>query len=133
MSLSAASILVGTTLAGTGGTATTFKTLGNTLTQHNLLLDDGSEFINQTELDFTIKSPKVDTSAPNGYTQQRMTCVIKRPLALDNGNRTVNTVRIEISVDHEATASEIDSLRELAAQVVFDADYDDFWQSMSLA
>lgn len=133
MTIKDASVLVGTTLSGTGGTATGFLDGGDSVGIHNVALDDSSEFINQTGLQFTTKAPKVLASAPNGYTQRRCTVVIQRPLALDNDGRTVNTLRMELAVDIETTAAEVSSLLELGAQVLFDSDYSDFWQNSGTA
>lgn len=133
MSLSSASILVDGTVATTGGTATTFITKGNTLNQHNLILNDGSEFIAQPTVSFTVKEPKVNAGSPNGYTQARCTVVYKKPLLLDNGSYTVNTGKIELSVDHETTDAEIASMLVVLAQLIHDSDYTDFWKKQSLA
>lgn len=133
MTIKDASVLVGTTLSGSGGTATTFLDGGDDADSHSVTLNDSSEFVDQTDLAFSTKRPKVQAAAPNGYTQRRCSFVIQRPLALDNGNRTVNTVRVEFAVDIETTSSEVDSLRELAAQVVFDSDYDGFWHNSSMS
>jgi hypothetical protein len=131
MTIKDASVDVGTTISTSGGTATTFLDSGDGPDSHQVTLDDSSEFINATTVSFSVKRPKVQTLAPNGYTQKRSTVVIQRPLALDNGNRTVNTFRLELAVDIETTAAEIDSLRELASQICFDSDYDEFWQNLS--
>ena len=77
MSLIAASINVDGTVATTGGTATTFLSLGDSLSQHILLLDNSAAFIDQTTFEFSTKSPKVSASAPAGYTQKRATCLIR--------------------------------------------------------
>jgi len=133
MSITSASVLVDGTVATTGGTATTMLSKGNTLDQHKVILDDGSEFIAATTIDFAVKEPKVSTSAPNGYTQRRRTVKILSPLALDNGNTTVNSMKIELSCDHEMTAAEITSLKVLAAQLIHDSDFDEFWEDGSTA
>lgn len=131
MTIKDASVDVGTTISTSGGTATTFLDGGDDLDSHQVTLDDSSEFIDATSVSFTVKRPKVQVTAPNGYTQKRASVVIGRPLALDNDNRTVNTFRLELAVDPETTSAEIASLRELAAQVVFGSDFTDFWTNLS--
>ncbi len=133
MAISTSSILVDGTVATTGGTATSVIQKGNTLDQVVVVLDDGSEFINQTTVTFSIKDPKVNTGAPNGYTQARSNAKITKPLALDNGNRTVNSVNIQLSVDHETTDAEIQNLLVTAAQLLVDSDFSDFWKKQSFS
>lgn len=132
MALNQSSVLVDGTVATTGGTATSFASRGNTLTQHDLFLDDASNIIDQTTLEASVKLPKVSVSAPNGYTQSRNTMYLRIPLALDNGNSTVNTVRIEIATDVETTAAEKLSLRVLTAQLLHDSDFLQFWDDSSV-
>lgn len=131
MTIKDASVDVGTTISTSGGTATTFLDGGDDLDSHQVTLNDSSEFIDATSISFTVKRPKVQVTAPNGYTQKRASVVIGRPLALENDNRTVNTFRLELAVDPETTAAEIASLRELTAQVVFGSAFTDFWTNLS--
>lgn len=132
MSIQSASVNVDGTVATTGGTATSFltKNVGNPL---EMILDDSSEFVSQTRIEFSTKDPKVSTGAPNGYTQARSKVKLYVPLLLDNGEYTINTVTIEFAVDHETTVSEINSMRVLAAQFIHDSDYDEFWQNQALS
>lgn len=131
MSITTASIPLGATYAPSGGTATSFIVKKATDAGMSVVLDDGSDFLSQTEMSFTTKEPKSNDSAPNGYTQGRNNVHIKVPLSLDNGNRTVNNVKIEISSDIETTDAERATLRELAAHVLLDADYQDFWDAQA--
>lgn len=133
MTILNASILVDGTVATTGGTATTFVSKGNTLNAHSAIVDDSSEFIAQSTCNFSIKDPKVSVSSPNGYTQARNTVKFNVPLALDNGNYTVNTLTIQLSVDPETTDAEIESMLVFGAQLLHDSDYSDFWKKQSLS
>jgi hypothetical protein len=132
MTISAASVLVGGTVSATGGTATTFVSKGNTLNEHRVVLDDSSEFVLSTKLEFKVREPQVQTSAPNGYTQKRSTVKCLKPLLLDNGSYTTNSFDIGLSVDVETTETEIAALRSLLAQIATDADYDSFWNDQSV-
>lgn len=134
MSLKTASVLKDGTVATTGGTATGFidKGTSNQGSTWTGILDDGSEFLNQSSVAFTVRDPRVQASAPNGYTQSRNSVVLKVPLALDNGGYTVNTLRMELSCDHEATDAEIQSMLVYGAQFLCDSDMSDFWKKGAL-
>jgi hypothetical protein len=133
MSIQSGAVLVGGTVATTGGTSTSFITKGGTLDSLKTILDDGAEFIAASTIDYQVKDPKVSTGAPNGYTQARTSVKLQVPLALDNGNRTINTFTLSLSVDPETTDAEVDAMRVLAAQLIHDADFDDLWQKQSLS
>jgi hypothetical protein len=131
--IQAASLLVGTTISATGGTATSLISKGDTLEQHNTALDDGSSLAEQTEINFTIKQPKVNASSPAGYTQARNVVVISSPKTLANLAVTKNSCRIEFSFDRETTDAEKATMRELAAQAIIDTDFVSFWNSQSVS
>lgn len=133
MSIVSGSVLYDGTVATTGGTATSFISKGGTLAQLDVILDDSSEFKDQTKVEFKVSEPRVQTSAPNGYTQQRNVVKVLSPLDLDNSNRTINTLEIKMSVDHETTDAEIESLLVLGAQLLHDSDFSDFWKKQSLS
>lgn len=133
MAIETSSILYDGTVATTGGTATGVITKGGTLNQLNVILDDSSEFIDQTKVEFTVREPVVNPSAPNGYTQARSAVRMLIPLSLDNTNRTVNSLKIELSVDHETTDAEIQSMLVAGAQFLHDSDFSDFWKKQSLS
>ena len=133
MSISTLSILVDGTITASAGTATSVISKGISGNVHPVILDDSSAFDAQTTYVFTAKEPKVSVSAPNGYTQKRSSVKILKPLALDNGNRTVNTGFVEISVDPETTAAELTTLKVELAQCIMDTDLDDFFEKQSLS
>lgn len=133
MAIANSSVLVDGTVAFSAGTATTVKELGRDLGQLNTYLDDGAAFSARTEVQFSTKDPKISATAPGGYTQARTTARLLKPKTLANGARTVNSVRLELSVDPETTAAEIESLLVLAAQILKDSDYADFWKKQSVA
>jgi hypothetical protein len=132
MSLKDSSVLVDGSVATTGGTGTPLKSLGNTLEQHELYLDESKPLIEQTTITASVKRPKVSVSAPNGYTQGRNTVYIKVPLKLDNGSITVNTIRLEIAADFETSAAERLGMRVLAAQMLTSSQFVDFWDDASV-
>lgn len=123
MTMASASIPVGATYSPTGGSATSFVSLGQTGESHRLFIDDGSDLILRKTCLATSKAPVANSGAPNGYTQQRTTIVFHVPMLLDNGNYTTNTVRIEVAYDPEADSSEVGFLWELLAHIGVDADF----------
>lgn len=133
MSLSSASIPVGASYTPSGGSATSFASLGQSQGTNSLYIDDGSELILRKTCLATSKPPVPNSGAPNGYTQQRSTIVFHVPMLLDNGNYTTNTVKIEVAFDPEADASERSFLRELIAHCGVDADFDGLFDDGSTA
>lgn len=133
MSIKSASILSGaTSVAASGGTATTMIDKGTT-DKTTVILDDSSEFALQTKMEFSVVDPAVSSGAPNGYTQARAKARLLKPLLLDNGNYTTNTGQVQFSWDPETTAAERTEMRYLLAQAIVDSDYDEFYNNNSLA
>lgn len=132
MSIDSASILVDGTVGITGGTATGVLVKSVSGTTKKVVLDDSSEFLGQTEIDFSISDPRPQASAPNGYTQARTTVNIKKPLLLDNGDYTVNTFKAILSVDHETTDAEVENLKVTMCNLIMDTDFSDLWSKQSL-
>jgi len=130
MTIANGSILKDGTISVTGGTATDLSSLGNTLNQHHAYFD-GTDYLTRSMAEFSIKQPKVSANAPNGYTQARSIMVIKSPLALDNGNTTFNSISINFACDVETTQAEKRTMLGLAAQMLSDSDFSDFWENQS--
>jgi len=133
MSLSNASIPIGASYSPTGGSATTLVSLGSSEGRNKLYINDGSDLILRKTCLATSKAPAPNAGSPNGYTQQRSTIVFHVPMLLANGEYTTNTVKVEISFDPEADASERAYLRELVAHVGVDADFDGLLDDGSVA
>jgi hypothetical protein len=128
MSINGATPIVGGTYAvPTSGTADTLSAVGN---QNSMeaVFDGDTEYLTQKSISFSCKSPTVSANAPNGYTQARRSAFLQFPEILDNANRTVNSIRIELGVDYEMTAAEIAEYCLIASQVLADPDYAAFWQ-----
>jgi len=132
MSLSNASVLSGATITPSGGTALAFEGTGIRGNSHTLVASADTNLLTRRSIVCTVKEPRVSPGAPNGYTQARATAVFKSPLVLDNGNTTVNTVRIEVSYDSESTAAEVDELLVVASQILSDSDFASLFGSLSL-
>lgn len=133
MSLNSASVPIGASYSPTGGSATSFVSMGSNPGANKLFIDDGADLILRKTVLATSKEPVPNASAPNGYTQQRTAIVFHVPMLLDNGKYTTNTVRIEVAFDPEADASERAYLRELIAHCGVDADFDNLFDDGSTA
>lgn len=118
MSFKDASLAIGSTIAPSGGTATTVISRGMQNGVNRYVLDDSSEFLDSVQFSLSHTEPKPAAGAPNGYTQKRTKLSILVPMTLTNGNRTVRTVRVEIGDDIESSDAEQDSLMDLAALVI---------------
>jgi hypothetical protein len=110
-----------------GGTDQDLVSLGLTEGKHVVYYDGDTDFRSRRTIEFTVKEPKVQSSAPNGYTQARAVALMRVPLELDNGEITVNTVRLEVAVDPETEDSEITDLVYQAAQLFYADDFLGFW------
>lgn len=133
MSLESMSVLKDGTVSTTGGTATTALLQNRDQAGVTLLIDDGSELLVQPKINFTARSPRESNGAPNGFTQRRAKAHLEFPVILDNGNRTINTIKLELAADVEMTDAEIESMLVYAAQVIADSDFSDFWKRGSLS
>lgn len=132
MSLSNASVLSGATVAASGGSALPFASLGIRNESNTLYATGDADLRTRRQIVCSIKEPKVSAGAPNGYTQARRTMVFKSPLLLDNGNITVNTVRVEFSYDVETSNAEVVELKSIGAQMICDSDFGDLIEDGSL-
>lgn len=134
MSLNNASVLTGATyVAPSGGTALPFGSTGLRNNTNVLYATGDSDLRTRRTITCAVKEPKTSVSAPNGMTQARASLVFKSPLTLDNGNITVNTVRIEFAYDVETSVAEIDELKIIASQLIGDSDFDELIANISLA
>jgi hypothetical protein len=127
MSINAATPLIGATyVVPTGGSADSLSATGDQTTM-KAFFDGDTELLTAKSIDFSVKEPAVSISAPNGYTQARRVALLRFPLELDNGNRTVCTLKCELAVDVEATAAEIAEYLCIGSQVLADTDFTSFW------
>lgn len=133
MAIANSSIAIDSTASVSGGTARTVKELIRNNSELSTYIDESLSFQARKEVVFSVKVPKVSVSAPGGFTQARSTAILKCPKTLANGNRTVNTFSLQLSVDPETTAAEVTTMLNAAAQLLFDSDYSDFWKAQALA
>lgn len=135
MALSNAAIVVApTSIAPTGGTAVTFASNGiSGPGELTLVVPADTDFRTRRSIDVKVKPAKVSVSAPNGYTQARISFLFKKPKILANTKITVNTAKVEFSYDVETTPTEIQELLDIMAQICFDADFTPTVKLLSLA
>lgn len=131
MSISTMAVNVGGTCSVTGGTSTSYLAKGTTLDRRTLILSDNAEYVDQVRVELRVRDPKVNLTAPNGFTQARSEVYMEFPLLLDNGKRTANSFRLLLSVDPETTDAEIAEMRAEAAQLIFQSSLDDFWNKQA--
>jgi len=133
MPLTSASVLTGATITPSGGSALAFDGAGIRNGTHTLNCDADTDLRTRRQFVCSVKEPRPSAGAPNGSTQARAAIVFKSPLALDNDNVTVNTVRVEVAYDPETTSAEIDELLVIGAQMFSDSDFTDFYKQLSLS
>jgi hypothetical protein len=134
MAIASAGIKSGSTTYAvpSDGSAITLAVVGTSLDSAIASPTADTNYLTKRTYEFSVKDAKPSSTAPNGYTQQRATCVFKAPFILDNGNRTVNTVRIEFACDIELTVAEKYELLLQASQLLGDTDFQGFWTNLSL-
>lgn len=131
MSLTTLSLLEASTVSASGGTALDFTTAGGSTDKNKLIVPADTDLREQRSLDLSVRRPRVQASAPNGYTQGRSIAVLKFPHTLANGNLTVDTIRIEMSTDVETSVANKSEMMSLAAQTIIDSEMSDFWKVLS--
>jgi len=129
MSIDTASIAVDSTVGFTGGTATGLKSLGTAVNgKKSVILDDSSDFVDQTTIDFIARLPKVKKDAPSGYTARRCGVTLKKPRQQASLEYHVDTAKAELAVSVETTAAELLTMKVNLCNLIMDADFDDFYQ-----
>jgi len=121
-----------TSIDVTGGTDLTFASLGSPGDKNTIYAVDDPDVRTRRDVICSSNIARVKADAPNGYTQSRRSVFIKVPLTLDNGKVTVNTFKGELSTDVETTDAEKLEIRQLAAQVMIDSDFIEFWDNGAL-
>jgi hypothetical protein len=125
--------LDGGTCSATGGASVGFLSGGVSNLQSTYIVDDSSDLLDQRVVNLSVRPHKPLSSAPNGYTQARSRLNYQVPLALDNGETTVNSITIELSIDPETSVSEIATMKHNVAQFLIDSDFDNFWAKQSMS
>jgi len=132
MALSTATSLSGATISASGGATVQWSSLGLQGNKNVLVVAADTDLRIRRQIDASAKTPSVQLSAPNGYSQARGVVFYKKPKLLANGKVTVNTARVEIAYDVETTPTEIQDLLDVASQVCFDSDFTPVFKQLSL-
>jgi len=133
MSLQNAGIVTApSSIAASGGSALNFSSLGPSSNGAVVLyVAADTDLRLRRTLKAIAKTPTVNVSAPNGFTQARTQTLFSKPKLLANGKITVNTVRIEVSYDVETTQTEIQELLDVGAQILCDSDFTSYHKALS--
>jgi hypothetical protein len=91
-----------------------------------------TDFTTRRIVEMSVKDPQVQASAPGGYTQSRESVILKKPIVLANGNRTVCTLSISMATDPELTLAQKQEMRYIGAQLLTDTELSEFWESHQL-
>lgn len=132
MGLKNMSINIGGSVANTGGTAKVFADDGVTVPNGvHVSVPATADFRVREHATFRYNPPVLQ--ADGTYSRQSNRASLTVPKALASGKYANNTVRIEMDIHPESTATEYADLRKLAAQLLADSDTDNFWTSGSLS
>lgn len=133
MSIRLASVPIGATVAPTGGTATSLVLLNADSTSAKAFIGTaGVTPLTRSEIAFEARAPKVNPTSPGGFTQGRSSAKISSPKVLANAARTLNSAKVEFSIDPETTAAELLILKTNLCLLILDSDFDQLWLNQSL-
>jgi hypothetical protein len=126
----------------TGATAIAFTPTGGTSIDLDIASSNGnvvtvvpeldSDFRTKRSITFNKTSPRIEPSAPNGYTQVRTKATVKVPILLTNGKYTVNQIKVEVAYDVETSDAQRLELRSLGAQLFTNAIVAAVWDAQSM-
>lgn len=132
MPLQSAVIETGATISKTGGSAKTFAPDGMTIPNGlHIVVPATSDFRVREHATLKYQAPVLDSSGGYSRGVRRISFTIPRLLA--SGKYVNDVFTIESKIHPEtSTANELDH-RKMAAQMMFDSDFDAFWATGSLA
>lgn len=134
MGIQNATILVGGTVATTGGTSTAFTPNGVDV-KGGVQLIDAANANAVTRAMITVRNVRaanLDPATGKYKTKWKRFANIIRPLVLSSGAVTFPVVRIEVEAHPESTQAQVDQLCSEAAQLLTDSDFQAFWRTGSL-
>lgn len=132
MGLKNMSINIGGSVANTGGTAKVFADDGVTVPNGVHVSVPGTADFRVREHATFRYNPAV-LQGDGTYSRQQCKASLTVPKALASGKYVNNTLRIEMDIHPESTATEYADLRKLGAQLLIDSDTDNFWTAGSLS
>lgn len=135
MGVQNATLLVGGTVAATGGTSTAFVPNGATISGGIQIVDSvNTNAVTRASITLkTIKTAVFDmmTGLFTGKTKRQIQLV--RPKVLASGRVVFPLVRIEVEVHPENTDAEVSALLSEGAQLLADSDFVSFWKIGSIS
>lgn len=121
MPLKGMTILEGTTLSASGGTAKTLSLTGKQVpTGVNVADLSVADFRVRPNVDFRYREP-INVGGGT-YSKDKSSVVVRRPKLKSDGTVVINLIRIECEVDPESTAAERALLWTDGGQICSDAD-----------
>lgn len=135
MSVTNATLLVGATVAATGGTSTTFVPNGADVKSGIQLVDStNTNAVTRAVITLrTIKAAVFDTLKGVFTGKTRRSCQLVRPKVLSSGQVVFPLIRIEVEDHPEMSDAERAQLRSEGAQILVDSDFTSFWTLGSIA
>lgn len=133
MGLKNMSLLASATIAPSGGSALVFADDGVTVPNGvHLVVPADTDY--QTRRSVTAKyRPPTFNQATSSYGKDKKSISLTLPIVLTDGKVVFNVIRVEREVHPSVSAAACTELNKLAAQLLVDADTDNFWAAGSLS
>lgn len=133
MALANATLITGTTLSATGGTTVNFAPSGKTVENGVEIIDTGAtDFRTRTSIQCRSKMPTYNP-ALKAYAKGRNFVTFVMPILLADGTPAFPTIRVEVDYHPEQTAAHRLDMRKMAAQILFNASFTQFFETGSKA
>lgn len=131
MALNNATLSNGTTISVTGGTTVTYALSGKTVPDGVEIVDSGAaSYATRSSIQLRVKMPTYNSNTNVWSKGKRMISMVM-PKELTDGTIAFPVVRIEVEDHPEMTAAERKELRERAAQILFDSDFTQYFETGS--
>lgn len=128
MAIRNATILTGPTISATGGTASTLKTTGLAVSNGVQVCDFGVTDI-RLRPTITFKARPAQLQRDGSWSKQKVDYTIRMPKILADLSSTTNFANGTLSVHPESTDAEIAKLIAWNCQLLFDADFAEFFKN----
>lgn len=107
-----------TTVAASGGTDVTLVSLGIQNNTNTLNFSTDTNLSTRRLVKFSVKPTSPNASSPGGQTLARNSINLTSPKTCANGDKAINTVKVEVSYHPETTMAEVEVLCETVAQML---------------
>lgn len=133
MGLKNMSLLASATVSASGGTAQVFADNGITISNGvQLVVPADADYQTRRQCTAKYRPPTLDNTT-GAYGKDKKSISYAQPIVLSTGKVVFNTLRIEREVHPSLTAAECIELNKIGAQLLVDADTDNFWATGSLS